>query len=134
MHLKKIVIGSFVTDDNSLSYFHTDIYFFNACIPNYFFRTSNTKYVFFFTVLERKRAAQLIQDNYNPSLEQWLVKRAKSSTSSLDQPVQEEKPQTQPEVQEYALPACLMTIPNLPVSLLPPPPGSLDNLPIEEWG
>ncbi|XP_064613030.1 zinc finger matrin-type protein 5-like [Liolophura sinensis] len=71
-------------------------------------------------------------------LEDWLVMRQKSGDASGPVSAQVAPPSLPPENAEsppvYSLPPALMMIPNLPPSLLPPPPGTNLQASREEWG
>ncbi|KAG7476706.1 hypothetical protein MATL_G00085720 [Megalops atlanticus] len=65
------------------------------------------------------------------SLEEWLARREKRKealrTGSLMEEEEEEDPSTD-------LPPHFISIPDLPPSLLPPPPGGWKGVPHTEWG
>ena len=62
-----------------------------------------------------------------PSLDEWMAKRAKR--------LKADKPDVDKvEEVQYQLPPFLMNIPNLPPSLLPPTAEDYKNLPPCEWG
>lgn len=66
-----------------------------------------------------------------PTLDDWLKKRNKvPKTTSAPEPDSE----TDYAEEEHMLPNCLLGIPNIPISLLPAPPGSLNNLLPLDWG
>ena len=81
-------------------------------------------------VVEKDRQAKEAKEKIleeEPSLDEWLAKRAKR----LKKDKSEEEPV---EAVQYQLPPFLMNIPNLPPSLLPPTPEDFRNAPPCEWG
>ncbi|ELT98779.1 hypothetical protein CAPTEDRAFT_151542 [Capitella teleta] len=63
------------------------------------------------------------------TLDEWLAKRSKSTTSD------DEAKETPPPAQtSFSLPPHLLSHPNLPPSLLPPPPDAFQLAPLAEWG
>lgn len=68
--------------------------------------------------------------NDSPGLEQWLTERAKKPTMEVKKTVQD----SGVELPLYSLPPCLMNIPDLPPSLLPPPKDAYKYLTLQEWG
>lgn len=80
--------------------------------------------------VERDRQAKEAKEKIleeEPSLDEWLAKRAKrlKTDKTKEQPV---------EAVQYQLPPFLMNIPNLPPSLLPPTLEDFRNAPPCEWG
>ncbi|XP_048257197.1 zinc finger matrin-type protein 5-like [Haliotis rufescens] len=72
-----------------------------------------------------------------PTLEEWLDKRSKKLKTEED--VKSGITEPSDEAAVFQLPVCslppvLANIPNLPPSLLPPPPDAYKYLPLEEWG
>ena len=82
--------------------------------------------------VERDKAAKQAKEKdksleMEPSLEDWLAKRAKRLKK--DETVEE-----QIEPVQYQLPPFLMNIPSLPPSLLPPTLEDLKNTALCDWG
>ncbi|KAK2173421.1 hypothetical protein NP493_876g00003 [Ridgeia piscesae] len=77
---------------------------------------------------EARRQRQL-KNQREPSLDEWLAKRAKKSPSD-DRSVTDETSQRS----MYCLPSWLEGITNLPPSVLPPPPEAFQDLQPLEWG
>jgi len=79
-----------------------------------------------------------------PKLDDWLKKWKKKQQKSKEtaattfggttDPVCSNTSRIEPLLPEYHLPICLQCVPNLPPSLLPPPPDVLNGLMLEEWG
>lgn len=63
-----------------------------------------------------------------PSVESWLEKRTNK------QPKETKKQTSGIELPVYTVPAFLQSVPNLPLSLFPPPTDVYQTLTVEEWG
>ncbi|KAI0216900.1 hypothetical protein LSAT2_031162 [Lamellibrachia satsuma] len=78
---------------------------------------------------EEARRKRLLKKQHEPSLDEWLAKRAKTRPSD-DKSVADETSQCP----LYCLPSWLEGIANLPPSVLPPPPEAFKDLQLEGWG
>ena len=87
---------------------------------------------YIFSVIESK-AKKRAQKEEEPNLDEWVSKRAKR----LNKEGNKEKDLTTDtcrSIEKHVLPDILVNIPNLPISLLPPPPEAFLDPNIQDWG
>ncbi|XP_070572215.1 zinc finger matrin-type protein 5-like [Ptychodera flava] len=68
------------------------------------------------------------------SLDEWLAKRDKNKQTSENEPQKTSQKREEADEVTFCLPPSLQTVPNLPPSLFPPPPGGYILNETAEWG